>query len=59
MKDEYLTLDEVAKKLKVGKMTVNRMAKKGQIPAFKFGRVWRVDAGKLRALFDRNTKKDE
>ncbi|MBI1863840.1 helix-turn-helix domain-containing protein [Candidatus Woesebacteria bacterium] len=52
MKDEYLTPDEVARKLKVNKMTVYRMIKKGQIPAFKFGNSWRVDIAKLKKLFE-------
>lgn len=57
--NEYLTLEEVALKLKVTKMTVYRMAKKGLIPAFKFGRAWRIDSAKLRELFERNYIKNE
>lgn len=50
--EEYLTIDEVAKKLKVSKITVYRMARKGQIPAVKFGRSWRVSSIKLSEMFD-------
>lgn len=53
MNDEYLTLEEVSKKLKVNKTTVYRMAKKGKIPAFRFGKVWRVDNKKLERMIER------
>ncbi|AKM83400.1 MAG: excisionase family DNA binding domain-containing protein [Candidatus Woesebacteria bacterium GW2011_GWF1_31_35] len=53
MNDEYLTLEEVSKKLKVNKITVYRMAKRGKIPAFKFGKVWRVDNKKLERMIER------
>jgi len=54
MKDKYLTLEEVAKRLKVNKATVYRMARKRQIPAFKFGKVWRIDTTKLDEMIERN-----
>lgn len=38
---EILTLDEVAVCLKAGKITVYRLARKGEIPAFKLGGTWR------------------
>ncbi len=57
MKEEFLTLEEVAKKLKVTKTTVYRMARKGEIPAFKFGKVWRVSLGKLEKQLERSFKR--
>lgn len=54
--DEYLTIDEVAKKLKVAKATVYRMARKGTIPAMKFGKVWRISSKKLAELFENKLK---
>ena len=57
MKKEYLTVDEVAKMLKVNKRTVYRLAVKGEIPAFKFGKSWRIDPVKLEKLFDRSLEK--
>ncbi|MDO8340450.1 MAG: helix-turn-helix domain-containing protein [Candidatus Woesebacteria bacterium] len=54
MDDEYLTLEEVSKKLKVNKATVYRMAKKGKLPAFKFGKVWRVSEKKLLEMIEGN-----
>ena len=40
-KDELLTVDEVAKQLKVNTTTVYRLARRGKIPAFKVGDQWR------------------
>lgn len=57
MEKEYLTIEEVAKKLRVNKRTVYRLAVKGEIPAFKFGKSWRIDSNKLNKLFEGNQKK--
>ncbi len=54
MKNEYLTIEEVAKRMRVNKRTVYRMAQKGQIPAFKFGKSWRISSAKLEELFGEN-----
>jgi excisionase family DNA binding protein len=56
MNERYLTIEELAKKLKVAKITIYRMARKGDIPAFKFGRSWRIDQAKLDKLFERKVK---
>lgn len=40
--EEFLTPQEVARRLKVSKITIYRMAKKGEIPAVKFGNMWRI-----------------
>lgn len=42
MKDQFYTLDEVASLLKMSYMTVFRWAKSGKLPAFKFGKQYRV-----------------
>ncbi|MFH1244447.1 MAG: helix-turn-helix domain-containing protein [bacterium] len=42
--DEFLTIDELAKILKVTKVTLYRMARKGKIPAMKFGKAWRISS---------------
>lgn len=39
---EYLTIEETAKKLKVGYMTIYRLVRKDKIPAIKVGRQWRI-----------------
>jgi excisionase family DNA binding protein len=41
MKDEILTMPEVAQLLKIAGKTVYSMAQKGQLPAFKVGGQWR------------------
>lgn len=46
-KDEILTLEEVAEYLKAGKRTVYRLAKNGEIPAFKLGGTWRFRRDEL------------
>ena len=45
-------------KLRVNKRTVYRLAVKGKIPAFKFGKSWRIDADKLEKLFERTGKNE-
>lgn len=57
MKEEYLTPEEVAKKLKVAKETIYRMARSGRIPAFKFGKSWRISSQKLEKLFENSLNK--
>ena len=58
METKYLTIEEVAMKLRVNKRTVYRLAVKGKIPAFKFGKSWRIDADKLEKLFERIGKNE-
>lgn len=50
--EEYLTIDEAARLLKMSKITIYRMARKGQLPAVKFGKVWRISSKKLSELFE-------
>ena len=57
MEEKYLTIEEVAKKLRVSKRTVYRLAIKGKIPAFKFGKSWRISSTKLTKLFENGLKK--
>ena len=42
-RNKFLTLWEIADLLRVNKITVYRMVKKGTIPALKVGRQWRFD----------------
>ncbi len=37
----WMTMDEIAKYLKVSKETIYKMAQKGQIPGSKIGNQWR------------------
>lgn len=57
MEKEYLTIEEVAKKMRVNARTVYRMAQKRQIPALKFGKSWRISSAKLEKLFEGGLKK--
>lgn len=57
MEETYLTIEEVSKKLRVNKRTVYRLAVKGQIPAFKFGKSWRISSVKLEELFQERNEK--
>jgi excisionase family DNA binding protein len=45
MQPEYpaiMTIEEVAELLKLHPLTVRRLAREGEIPAFKVGRQWRI-----------------
>jgi excisionase family DNA binding protein len=39
---DMLTISEVAKYLKLHELTVRRLAREGELPAFKVGRQWRI-----------------
>ena len=43
----WLTLEEAAKHLKLGKSTLYQLARDGGIPAHKYGRAWRFDVEEL------------
>ena len=43
----WLTLQEAAKHLKMGKSTIYKLAREGDIPAHKYGRIWRFDTAEL------------
>lgn len=43
----WLTLEEAAEYLKMGRSTLYRLTGEGQMPAHKRGRVWRFDAAEL------------
>jgi len=57
MEKKFLTIEEVAKILRVNKRTVYRLAVKGKIPAFKFGKSWRISSIKLEKMFEGSNKK--
>lgn len=57
MENKYLTIEEVAKILRVNKRTVYRLAKKGKIPAIKFGKSWRINFNKLEQFLEREARK--
>jgi len=43
----WLTLEEAANYLKMGKSTIYKLAREGNIPAHRAGRIWRFDAAEL------------
>ena len=43
----WLTFEEAAKYLKMGKSTIYKLASEGNIPVHRAGRVWRFDAEEL------------
>jgi excisionase family DNA binding protein len=43
----WLTFEEAAKHLKIGKSSLYQLAREGGIPAHKYGRVWRFDQEEL------------
>ena len=45
---EYLTVEEVAQELKYSVETVKRMLRKNQMPGYKLGGEWRIDATEYR-----------
>lgn len=47
MNDQFYTLQEVAELLKVKYLTVFRWTKSGKLPAFKFGKQYRVSGETL------------
>ena len=47
--DPIMTVEEIAEYLSLHPLTVRRLARDGEIPAFKVGRQWRVK----RALLDK------
>ena len=55
---EILTLAEVAEYLKISKKTAYKMARSGDLPAFKAGKHWRVPQAELGAWIARRSLGD-
>ena len=55
MPDRLLTLEEVAKYLKVNKFTVYRLISKEKLPAFKVGNQWRFKSNMIEAWLAKNS----
>ncbi|MDQ0216059.1 putative molybdopterin biosynthesis protein [Oikeobacillus pervagus] len=56
MKEESFTTEEISQILKVSKLTVYDLIKKGELAAYKVGRQMRVDAADLEAYKNRTKK---
>lgn len=53
-KSEYMSLEEVAGKLGVKYLTIYRLARSGELPAVRLGKLYRVSRKELAAYLERN-----
>jgi excisionase family DNA binding protein len=56
--DHIMTIEEVARYLSLHELTVRRLAREGEIPAFKIGRQWRVKKDLLDRWIERETMRN-
>ena len=56
---QAMTPDDVARRLKVTRLTVYRLLKRGEITAFKVGDQWRIDEDDLKAYIKKKKKRQE
>ena len=56
--DHIMTIEEVARYLSLHELTVRRLAREGEIPAFKVGRQWRVKKDLLDRWIERKTMRN-
>ena len=57
--EELLTIEQVAKQLKISKVTVRRHIKEGRLRAVKIGKVVRISADEVKGLFHPISKAKE
>ena len=50
---EFLTVNEIAKKLRLHPATIAKYVREGKILALKFGRVWRIREEELTKFLER------
>jgi excisionase family DNA binding protein len=50
------TVEDVAGFLKLQPETIRSMARRGELPAFKFGKVWRFQSTTIHNMFITNTR---
>ena len=53
-----MTIDQVAEYLSLHPLTVRRLAREGEIPAFKVGRQWRVKRQLLDQWIEQNSMRN-
>ncbi len=56
--DQIMTIEEVARYLSLHELTVRRLAREGEIPAFKIGRQWRVKKDLLDRWIEREVMRN-
>ena len=54
---DMLTISDVATYLKLHELTVRRLAREGELPAFKVGRQWRIKRNLLEAWIEERSGK--
>lgn len=54
MDEEFYTVEEVAKLLKVNPMTIYRCIKKGKLNAYKIGKIFRIDKKDFSKFLSKN-----
>ncbi|MDH5533325.1 MAG: helix-turn-helix domain-containing protein [Candidatus Pacebacteria bacterium] len=59
MNDKFYTLYEVADLLKMSYMTIFRWAKNGKLPAYKFGKQYRISKETLEEFITKSKVKKE
>ncbi|MCP4714527.1 MAG: helix-turn-helix domain-containing protein [Deltaproteobacteria bacterium] len=52
---QILTVEEVAEFLKLSKITIYKLVKKGQIPGFRVGNSWRFRKDKILDIISKQT----
>lgn len=57
--DEFLTVSEVAKRLKLHPETIARYIRQGELQALKFGRVWRMEKKRSCQIYRSNKAKNK
>jgi len=58
MTQRFLTLEEVAGLLRVSSQAIRRLLRKGEIPAVRVGRAWRVEETALQRWLDHRRLRD-
>lgn len=56
---DIFTPEEIADKLKVSRLTVHRWLRKGELKAFKAGKMWRITREDLEAFLGRHIPWEE
>lgn len=58
-KEEYLTVEEIATKLRVKPVTINRLIAANQLAATRVGRLWRVKQSDYDRFIEANSTQTE
>ena len=56
LEDEFYTIDETARKLKLSNQTIRKMLKENKIPYIKIGRNYRISKNELNIILKESCK---